>query len=107
MSALADHTPMPDNATPGFIYEIAQQLRDHIDAKHSSLRSSLESGFHDIAGRLDEHTKQDQAFYDRVLRIETEREIEKQQAIKRGAWAGILAAGGMEALIEGLKRLIR
>jgi hypothetical protein len=53
--------------------------------------------------KLAEHEKEDQAVANRVLIIETQREEEREAAVRRGTWAGIFAAGGVTGVIEAVR----
>ena len=91
--------------TQGFVYELVNQLRDHIDVKHASLREFISVRATEIEHRLDAHVADDNAVKDRVLTIEIERAGEKATAVRHGTWAGIIAGGTMTGVIEALKRL--
>ncbi len=51
----------------------------------------MAKGFAALMSRFEDHAREDQSFYDRVLRIEVQREEEKRQALTRGALAGAVA----------------
>ena len=84
-------------------YEAAQKLHDQIDLRHKSLRDSMEHGFDTLTQKLDAHIKDDNVVEKRVTIMETERRGEAAQMAKVGTVAGVLAAAGLSAVVEGLK----
>ncbi len=97
-----DETIMGDLTHKDF-YDAIQKLHDQINERHTSLRVSMEAGFSRLDVKLDQHASDDAKVESRVTIIETERREEAKLAIKRGTWAGILAAFGLTALWELLK----
>ena len=71
------------------------RLRDHIDTV--ALRLEL---------KLDAHARDDLLVAHRVTVMETDLKAEARQTVKRGAWAGLLAAFGLGAAWETFKILV-
>lgn len=71
------------------------------EVRHSAeLRAEMRDGFKALSAAFEAHEGQDRKVADRVLVIETQRADEAKAAIKRGAWAGIVAAAGLTGLIQ-------
>ena len=77
-------------------------LKDEGKERHERLRADMQSGFLILGEKLEAHAEDDRKVADRVLIIETRREEEAKQTVRRGTFGGILAGGG----IAGLFRLI-
>ena len=71
------------------------KLRDHIDRVAQRLEL-----------KLDAHARDDLLVAQKVTVIETTITEEAKQAVKRGAWAGIIAAAGLGAAWETLRILV-
>lgn len=91
---------MGEPVTQGQFFERMQQSDDRQIEAHQRLRKSMEDGFALLRTELHEHSKEDRLVADRVLVIETQRADEAKAAVKRGAWAGILAAAGLTGVVE-------
>lgn len=97
---------MGDPVTQLQFYERMQQSDSaQIDA-HARLRKSMEEGFALLRHELIEHSKEDRLVADRVLVIETQRADEAKATMKRGAWAGVLAAAALSGAIQAVKALL-
>lgn len=64
---------VPEGVTQGQFFEAMNQLRNHIDQKHASLRLTIEEQAQRLESKLETHAKEDAVWQDRVLVIETER----------------------------------
>lgn len=84
--------PVMSEVTPAEFYREMQIVRDHIDAKHKSLRDSMENRFDVLTTKLDDHAVEDRAVERRVTIIETERIAEGRAAVKRATYIGMLSA---------------
>lgn len=91
--------------TQGQFYDAIQKLRDHLDAKHTSLRESMEDGFARLDAKLDQHAKDDSLVANRVLVIETQRKEEASQVMRRSTWMALIAAAGLTAVWDLVKSL--
>lgn len=98
-------TTMGEPVTQGQFFERMKQSDEATTDQHRRVRESIDALRDDIFARMDAHAAEDRAVADRVLRIETQREMEAKAAIKHGAWAGILAAAGLTGLVEVGKTL--
>lgn len=97
---------MGEPVTQGQFYERMQQSDTaQIDA-HTRLRKSMDDGFALLRHELIEHSKEDRLVADRVLVIETQRADEAKAAMRRGAWAGMIAAAVMSGAIQAIKALL-
>lgn len=90
---------MTDGVSQEQFYSALRTLEANITAHINERSNALER-------KLDEHTEDDQKVADRVLTIEVQRAEEKAAAIKRGAWAGIIAAAGVSGVWEGFKHFV-
>jgi hypothetical protein len=70
-----------------------------------ALEGRLGERFDKLEQKIDDHAEDDLLVGNRVLVIETQRDEEKKAALRRGTWAGILAAGGVTSLWEVLRHL--
>ena len=91
------------DVTQSQFYEAMRELNDRIDRRHTTLRESMERGFDVLNAKLDAHVKDDQDVERRVTVIETRRDEEAKLSIKRGTWAGLLAAFGLTVAWEVLR----
>lgn len=87
--------------TDHYFAQLADQLARRLDDGHARLRDDI-VGLRDDVG---ETTKAINQIALRLNTIETERTIEKEQAVKRGAWAGTFAGLAMTVLVEMVKFL--
>jgi hypothetical protein len=87
-----------------------QQLDDKLQDYHRRGREHVDEQVGKILTAFTEHENSDrlieQGLRDRVLRIETERTIEKQTSARRGAIAGSIGAGIVLGFVETVKRII-
>lgn len=97
---------MGEPVTQGQFFEAIQQIRDQIEAKHASMRQYVGERADAIEATMVEHSKEDRLVADRVLVIETQRADEAKAAMKRGAWAGMIAAAAMSGAIQAIKALL-
>lgn len=98
---------MPDVVTQSFVYELINQLRDHIDSRHISARAHTDARFDLLENKLDSHAKEDLVIANKVLVIETARDIERDLASKHGRVAGAWAALGVSSAITVLGWVIQ
>lgn len=80
-----------------------KQFYDALRALEKTLSDKIDERANQIEQKLDDHAADDLKVANRVLVIETQRSDEQAQAIRRGAWAGIGAAGGVSVLIKGIE----
>lgn len=90
---------MPPSDQHTYFAQLADQLARRLDDGHARLREDLVG----LRGDVGETTKAVNAMALRINTLETERAIEKAQAIQRGAWAGTFAGLAMTMLIEMTK----
>lgn len=83
---------MGDPVTQGQFFERMQLSDERRDEQHGRVRDSLEA----LRDQLNYHAAEDAGHFkevmDRLLVIETERKGEKESAVKRATWIGLLAA---------------
>ena len=91
--------PMPSEWLLDRFNSLETQLRE----QHQRLRSDMNAGFVRLEDRMANHIQDDNAVADRVLRMETQREDEAKAAVRRGTWAGLLAAAGLSGAVEVFK----
>ena len=104
----ADITTMTDTYSDhGWIFEALERLRADMNAQHVRMRDDMNAGLSNIRAELQVQNGRVQKTETRLTVIETEREGEKSQALKRGTWAGLLAAGGVTLGVEWVKRMWR
>lgn len=94
---------MPEPITQGLFFETIRQLEEKMLAQHHRLRDTIETRFDQLNSKLTLHEDDDRVVADRVLVMETQRAEEARQAIKRGTWAGLLAASAIGTIMEVLK----
>jgi hypothetical protein len=85
-----------DGVSERQFYDALQRLEERLGAKIDAARDSVEQ-------KLDAHAEDDLLVANRVLVIETQRAEERTAAMKRGVWAGIMAASGVSLVIEGMR----
>jgi len=68
--------------------------------------AAMTDGFNSIRSAMEKHGEEDELVERRVTIIETERGIEKQQAVRRGAVAGSITAALVIGLIESIKKAL-
>ena len=94
-----------------------QQLRTELLAAHTrqterydALRQEMAVGFVRLGDKLETHAKEDAEVEKRLARMETQHEEEAKQTakqtLKRGTWAGVIAAATLTALWEYAKTLL-
>lgn len=86
-----------------WLWDTMETMRQQMTDQHGRLRQDISAGadklrleMREMSGKVDELGRA-------VVRIEAQREIEERQSVRRGTWAGILAAAGLTALLEVLK----
>lgn len=88
---------MTERPVIDYFLEELRLLRAEQTERHQRMRSEMHAGFDkvtmEVRQRLDDHSG-------RLLIIETERKVEQTQSVRRGTWAGILAATGLTALMK-------
>lgn len=97
---------MSEPVTQGQFFEAMRQLDEKLQDYHRRGREHVDQQADKILEAFAEHELSDRAVADRVLRIETERGIEKQTAARRGALAGSIVAAGVVACFEGIKKAL-
>lgn len=87
------------DVTAAEFYREMQVVRDHIDARHRSIRETMENRFDVLLTKLDDHAVEDRAVEARVHTIEIQRdEASKHQAktdrdtAKKATYIGMLSA---------------
>lgn len=97
-----------DHRETDWLFNRMNALEEQMREQHQRLRSDMNAGFekvsHDLRQTVISMTPTCRAHGERLLVIETERGIEKSQALKRGTWAGLAAASGFTILWEVIKR---
>ena len=91
---------MPENQ---WLHEELRSLRQDMTVLHQTTRAELQGLGQQILAKLESHAEDDRLVANRVLVIETQRSEEAKQSMKRGTWAGILAAGGITGTVEIVK----
>ena len=81
---------------------LEQRLLEHSRA----VRADMNTGFRDLTLRLVSQDAEVQTTRDRVLVIETQREEEAKQQLRRGAVGGIIAAVGLTAMWEMIRHAL-
>lgn len=89
---------MAEPVTQGQFFDRMNQSDEKQTEAHSKLRTSMEEGFAALREELVDHAKEDRLVADRVLVIETQRADEAKAAMKRGAWAGVVAGAAISTL---------
>ncbi len=97
---------MTDGVSQAQFYDAMRALSAEIQDSHRRQREHLDAQSLHILRVFEEHKVDDLALGNRVLTIEIERAGEQKQLTKRGAWAGMIAAVGLTALIEGIKHFV-
>ncbi len=92
----------PNQERTDWLYHELTDLREQLRENHSRLRADMNLGFsnlaaemHDGFARIDARAEHHSG---RLTIIETERGMEKSQALRRGTWAGLVSAGGFMAV---------
>ena len=88
-----------------WLFNELSMLKDETKERHERLRGDMKSGFDLLVVKLDQHAKDDAAVEKRVTIIETQRTDEEKQAVRRGTWAGILAAAGLTGALKAIEHL--
>lgn len=98
---MADH---PERRETDWLFQRLNALEDQMREQHQRLRSDMNAGFmkvaHEISERVSPIERRAEDHSGRLIVIETERRAEAAQSMKRGAWAGILAATGLQACLK-------
>ena len=92
----------PDDRDPParWLYDELAAMRRETTEQHQRLRADMTAGFDRIRAELVVRQDLIQDHGDRLLIIETQRAAEAQQTIRRGTWAGMLAAAALTALMK-------
>ena len=97
----------PERRETDWLFHRLNTLEDQMREQHQRLRSDMNGGFatlaHEIGERIAPIERRSEDHSGRIIVIETERRAEAAQAIKRGTWAGILAATGVQASLKVLE----
>lgn len=84
------------------------QFYDAMRALQAQLSKEINERANRIEEKLDNHADEDRAGFtaigNRVLVIETQRENEKSQAVKRGSLVAMVVSAGSAVIIELIKR---
>lgn len=98
---------VPDTVSQKQFYDAIQGLRDHIDTKHANQRAFIEEKTARIEKVIADHAKEDQAIFQqltgRVLVIETERDSERAENVKKSALVSAVIAPSAIAVWEIIK----
>jgi hypothetical protein len=86
-----------------WLWDTMTSMREEMTAQHGRLRSDISAGADRLRQEIREVSDKVDTLSKAVVRIEAQRELEEKQSVRRGAWAGILAAAGLTALLEGFK----
>ena len=86
-----------------WLWDTMTGMRDEMAAQHGRLRSDISAGADRLRMEIREVSEKVDTLSRAVVRIEAQRELEEKQSVRRGAWAGILAAAGLTALWELIK----
>lgn len=97
---------MGEPVTQGQFFERMAQLEEKMQDYHRRQRDHIDAQTEKLEAAFQTHETEDRAIADRVLMIETERGIEKTNAMRHGAIAGTVAAGLILGLVESFKRLL-
>lgn len=91
---------MSDPVTQGQFFEAVQQLRDHIDEKHTSQRQFISTIADRIERKIEDHVKDDRIVADDVVKLMNEREIASKQSISRSTVIALIVStpGALYAL---------
>lgn len=97
-------TDTPERRETDWMWNQLNAMRDDMKEQHQRLRSDMHAGFdklsHEIRERVNPLERRAEDHSGRLIVIETERRSEAAQALKRGTWAGLLAAVGFQALMK-------
>lgn len=96
---------MSEPVTQGQFFEAMRQQSASFEERHRHIREDIKDGFQALTEKIDEHVKEDRVVADAVLRIQTERKIEKDAAVKRGTWAGMAGAAALTIVVESIKKI--
>lgn len=88
--------------TGGGLLDLRKEMRDGNDR----LEEKIESTAARLEEKLEGHAKARGELSDRVLMIETERRLEEKQAVRKGAWAGIVGAAVVTFLFRLLESIL-
>ena len=88
---------------PVWMIEALHGQREEFLAAHGRLRQDIEQGFLELRNKFDAHESITRELQLALNTIATERRVEKEQLLKRGTWAGILAAAGLTGALEVIK----
>ena len=97
---------MSEPVTQVQFYDEMRAMREWIDAKYVSQREYVGERADKLEAMALDHAKEDRFVEKRVTIIETERTNEKALALKRSTFIGIIAAGSVTAVVEGVKHLM-
>ncbi len=102
--ALMGENPGSDGLPFAWLTQRLDSLERRMVEHNQAIRADMNTGFRDLATRFSSHEDEDQDVATRVTVIETERDIEKSVAGRRGALAGSIAAGLVLTAVEALKK---
>lgn len=94
---------MADMITQAQFFEAHQQIMQEMQRLHVRQREHIDAKVAEVRESLDDQAKEHRMVERRVTIIETQREDEAQQAVKRSTWAGLLAAAGLTGVVELVK----
>lgn len=80
-----------------------RQLYEALRSLEKSLGDKIDLRANQLEAKLDAHAADDLLVANRVLVIETQRDEEKVAAVRRGTWAGIVAAAGVSGIWEVMR----
>lgn len=94
----------PERRETDWLWNELNALRDTITSQHQRVREDINAGFTRVSHEVKEVDRRIADQLARIIVIETERGIEKTQAVKRGTWAGLIAASGITVALKLLDR---
>lgn len=101
-----DDKPGSDGLPFAWLTQRLDSIERRMTEHHQGMRADMNVGFADLRRAFAEHEDEDRKVADRLLRVETERDVEKRTASQHGAVAGSITGGLVIGLVEGVKRLL-
>jgi hypothetical protein len=94
------------NRETDWLYNELTDLRREVREQHTRLRTDMNKGFEGMREELSHRDPQCSDHSNRLIVIETERKLEKARVIRRGTWAGLIAATGLTALWKAAEHFL-
>lgn len=97
---------MSDPVSQELFFQVTTDMRREWDERHKTMRGDINHGFDRLALQLESHARDDKDVADRLLIVETQREAEKAEVVRRSTWMALTASAALTAGWQMVKHMM-